>query len=70
MRDIVTAGDLAHRLAVVVAAADRLALLVFGQFWFAAELDAAPSRARGPRWPRAKRQAGAESGIHGVAMEP
>ena len=30
-----------ERLAVAVAAADRLALLVFGQFRFAAELDAA-----------------------------
>jgi hypothetical protein len=39
--DVVAAGDLAHRLAVMVAAADRFALLVFGQFRFAAELDAA-----------------------------
>jgi hypothetical protein len=38
--DVVAAGDLAHRLAVVVATADHLALLVFGQFRFAAELDA------------------------------
>jgi hypothetical protein len=41
VRDVVAAGDLAHRLAVDVAPADRLALLVFGQFRFAAELDAA-----------------------------
>ncbi len=39
--DVVTAGDLAQWLAVEVASADRLALLVFGQFRFAAELDAA-----------------------------
>ena len=39
--DVVAAGNFAHRLAVLVAAADRLALLVFGQFRFAAELDAA-----------------------------
>jgi hypothetical protein len=38
--DVVAAGNLAHRLAVTVAAANRLALLVFGQFRFAAELDA------------------------------
>jgi hypothetical protein len=38
--DIVAAGDVAYRLAVLVAAADRLALLVLGQFRFAAELDA------------------------------
>src|SRR5690349_23637805 len=45
VRDIVAARDLAHRLAVEVAATDRLALLVFGQFRFAAELDAACLRA-------------------------
>ena len=39
--DIVGAGDLAQWLAVLVAAPNRLALLVFGQFRFAAELDAA-----------------------------
>jgi hypothetical protein len=39
MADVVAAGDLAHWLAVAVAAADRLALLVLGQFRFAAELD-------------------------------
>jgi hypothetical protein len=38
--DIIAAGDLAHRLAVDVAPADRLAPLVVGQFWFAAELHA------------------------------
>jgi hypothetical protein len=41
VRDVVAAGNLAHWLAVVVAATDRLPLLVFGQFRFAAELDAA-----------------------------
>ena len=40
MTDVVAAGDLAHRLAVKVAPADRLALLMIGQFRFAAELDA------------------------------
>src|SRR3954454_8535788 len=44
MRDIVAAGALAHRLAVAVAPADRFALLVFGQFRFVAELDAARLR--------------------------
>src|SRR5256885_17076687 len=39
--DVVAAGDLAHGLAVFVAPADRLALLIVGQFRFAAELDAA-----------------------------
>jgi len=39
--DVVAAGDLAHWLAVATAAADRLALLVFRQFRFAAQLDAA-----------------------------
>src|SRR5438067_3623461 len=38
--DVVGARDLAHWLAVAVAAANRLALLVLGQFRFAAELDA------------------------------
>ena len=37
MRDVVAAGDLAHRLAVAVAAADRLALLVQRQLPSAAE---------------------------------
>jgi hypothetical protein len=41
MTDIVAAGNFAHRLAFAVAAADRLALLVFGHFRFAAKLDAA-----------------------------
>jgi hypothetical protein len=41
MTDVVAAGDLAHWLAVGVAAAERLALLVFGQFRLAPELDAA-----------------------------
>src|SRR5580704_3070066 len=35
-----------ERLAVALAAADRLALLVFGQFRFAAEHDAALARSR------------------------
>jgi hypothetical protein len=39
--DVVAAGDLAHGFAISVAAADRLALLVLGQFRFAAEFDAA-----------------------------
>jgi hypothetical protein len=39
--DVVAAGNLAYRLAIMVAATDRLALLVFRQFRFAAELDAA-----------------------------
>jgi hypothetical protein len=39
--DVEAARDLAHWLTVAVAAANRLALLVFGQFWFAAKLDAA-----------------------------
>jgi hypothetical protein len=38
--DIVAAGNLAHRLAVAVAASDGLALLVFRHFRFSAELDA------------------------------
>src|SRR4051812_38859621 len=71
MRDIVAAGDLAHRLAVAVSPADRFALLVFDQFRFVAELDAARLRALAAlAGPRTERQAGAESGIHGVAMEP
>jgi hypothetical protein len=41
MRDIAAARDLAHRLAITVAPADRLAPLMFGQFRRAAELDAA-----------------------------
>ena len=41
MADVVAARDLAHRLALLVAPSDRLALLMFGQFRFAAELDAA-----------------------------
>jgi hypothetical protein len=40
MADVVAAGDLADWLAVTVAAADRLVLLVLGQFGFATELDA------------------------------
>ncbi len=40
MADIVAAGDLAECLAVLVAAANRLALLAFGQLRFAAQLDA------------------------------
>jgi hypothetical protein len=39
--DIVTAGNLAHRLAIAAAPAHRLALLMLGQFRFAAELYAA-----------------------------
>jgi hypothetical protein len=46
MTDIVAACDLAHRLAVAVAATDRLAPLVVGQFRFAAELD---TTRHGPR---------------------
>jgi hypothetical protein len=38
--DVVAAGNLAHRLAITDAATNRPALLVFGQFRFAAELDA------------------------------
>jgi hypothetical protein len=38
--DVVAAGNLAHRLAITVAATNCPALLVFGQFRFAAELDA------------------------------
>ena len=41
MRDVVAKRGLAHRLVQLVAAVDRLALLVFGPFGFAAELDAA-----------------------------
>ena len=41
MRDVVASGNFSHWLAVAVAAADRLALLVFGHFRFAAKLDAA-----------------------------
>lgn len=40
MADVVAARDLAHRLAFAVAAVDRLALLMVGQFGFAAEFDA------------------------------
>src|SRR5437867_1431552 len=36
MRYVVAAGNLAHGLTATVAAADRLALLVFGQLRFAA----------------------------------
>jgi hypothetical protein len=39
--DVVTTGNLAHRFAVMVAAAYRLALLIVDQFRFSAELDAA-----------------------------
>ena len=39
--DVVAAGNVADRLAVDVAAADRFALLVLGQFRLATELDAA-----------------------------
>jgi len=39
-RHIVAAGDLADWFAVAVAPADRLGLLVRGQFRFATELDA------------------------------
>ena len=46
MRDIVAAGDLAHWLAVTVAAADRLPLLVFSELGFPAEFDAASLGAR------------------------
>src|ERR1700726_4395798 len=42
VRDVVGASDLAHRLAVDVAPASRLALLKFRQFRFAAKLDSAP----------------------------
>jgi hypothetical protein len=38
--DVVAAGDLTHDFAVTVAVSDRLALLVFGHFRFAAKLDA------------------------------
>jgi hypothetical protein len=48
LTDIVAAGDLAHPLAVLVAAADGLALLVFGQFRFAAELVRRSIAASGP----------------------
>src|SRR5258708_23675927 len=41
VRDIIAAGDLTHWLAVAVAAANRLALLVFGQFRFATKLNPA-----------------------------
>ena len=41
MADVVAAGDLAHRFAVAVTAAYRLALLMVGQFGLSAELDAA-----------------------------
>ena len=41
MANVVAASDLAQRLAVAVAAADRLPFLVFGQFRCAAEPDAA-----------------------------
>lgn len=41
MANVVAAGDLAHGFAVTVAAADRLALLVVGQFRLAPEPDAA-----------------------------
>jgi hypothetical protein len=47
MANAVAAGDLAQWLAVLVAAADRLALLVFGQFRFASQLDAT-RRIEGP----------------------
>jgi hypothetical protein len=40
VRHIVAAGDPADWFAVAVAPADRLGLLVLGQFRFAAELDA------------------------------
>jgi hypothetical protein len=46
--DIVAAGNLAHRLAVTVAAPDCLALLMLGQFRFSAEL-VRRYRARMPR---------------------
>ena len=39
MADIVAAGNLAHRLAVTVATADRLALLMLGQFRLSTKLD-------------------------------
>jgi hypothetical protein len=38
--DVAAAGDLAHRLVKDLSPPDRLALLVFGHFRFAAELDA------------------------------
>jgi hypothetical protein len=40
-RDIIAARDRGESVAVHVASADRLALLVRGQLWFAAELEAA-----------------------------
>jgi len=46
--DVVVAGNHAHRLTVAVAAADRLALLVFGQFRLAAKLEAARLGALAP----------------------
>jgi hypothetical protein len=39
--DVVAARDLAHAVAVAVAATNRLALLTLGEFRFAAELDGA-----------------------------
>src|ERR1700730_10838033 len=39
--DVVAAGNLAHRLAVVVPAANRLAFLMFGQFRFSSKFHAA-----------------------------
>ena len=39
--DVVGAGDLAHGLAVAVAAANRFSLLVFGQFRLSTEPDTA-----------------------------
>ena len=53
MADVVAAGNLAHRLAVAVAPADRLALLAFGQFRFAAEPDA-PLFGAGPSFTGAR----------------
>jgi hypothetical protein len=60
VQNIVGAGGLAHWLAVVVAMADRLALLVFGQFRFAAELVRRP-RARMPRSIAASGSSGRDS---------
>jgi hypothetical protein len=44
VRDIIATGDLAHRLAQLVTAANRLPLLMLGQLRPAAHLDAARFR--------------------------
>ena len=46
MRDIVAARDLAQLLSVDIASTESFAFLVFGQFRFATELDAAGLGAR------------------------